>query len=38
MASFNDILKKIDESIAKFNKGIPGIQKNVLDWMGLSKN
>lgn len=31
MPSFNDILKKIDTSISKFNKGIPTIQKNVLD-------
>lgn len=31
MPQFNDILKRIDEAIAKFNKGIPTIQKNVLD-------
>lgn len=31
MPDFNDILKKIDASISKFNKGIPTIQKNVLD-------
>lgn len=31
MPDFKDILKRIDEAIARFNKKIPGIQKNVLD-------
>ncbi len=31
MATFEDILKRIDKSINKFNSKIPGIQKNVLD-------
>lgn len=31
MAEFKDILERIEEAITKFNKNIPGIQKNVLD-------
>lgn len=31
MATFNDITKKIEEAIDKFNRGIPGVQKDVLD-------
>lgn len=31
MPDFNDILKKIDAAVRKFNKGIPSIQKDVLN-------
>jgi len=31
MPQFNDILKRIDEAITKFNKVIPGIQKSIFN-------
>lgn len=31
MPDFNDILKRIEKSIKKFNKGVPGIQKGMLE-------